>query len=284
MRNICTKALGVLLTLAMAGPALAEEGLKLPELSPLARVMQTVGVAEVTVEYSSPGLRDREVFADDGLVPFGKLWRTGANAATKLTLSHDAKIGGKDVPAGTYAIFTIPGEDEWTFIVNENADQGGTRSYDEKLDQARLKVKPQEAPKRERLTFLFSDTTADSTRLDLVWEETRVSVPVEFPTAKYAKSNIGDYATGASRALVDAARYFADHDDMDAALEYVDASIAVKRTWFNTWIKASFLADTGDYAAAYPLAQKAWEMGEKAEVFFYRDQVKKALEEWKDKR
>ncbi|MCB9729560.1 MAG: DUF2911 domain-containing protein [Deltaproteobacteria bacterium] len=270
---------------AVTAPALAaDDPLPLPALSPLARVMQTVGVSEATVEYSSPAMRGRAIFG--GLLPYGELWRTGANSATKLTLSQDAKVAGKDVPAGTYAIFTIPQKDQWTFILNKNPDQGGTGQYDEKLDQLRVKVKPEKAPKRERLTFLFSDTTEDSTRLDLVWGETRVSVPITFDTAKLSQSNIDSFATMASRKLANAARHVADNGkDLDAALQYIDMSLGVQQTWFNTWIKADLLARKGKYAEAYPLAEKAYAMGDKdGPGFFWRDQVKKALEDWKSKK
>src|SRR6185436_3214410 len=103
--------------------------------------------------------------------------RTGANAATKLDASRDFTFGGTAVPAGTYALYTIPGKKSWTVILNSNWKTGGTNGYDEKNDVARVSVKPASAPERERLVFLFSDTANDSTRLDLEWEKLRVSVP-----------------------------------------------------------------------------------------------------------
>jgi hypothetical protein len=272
------------LTVFSAPAVAATDPLALPAPSPLARVMQTVGVAEATVEYSSPAARGRAIFG--GLLPYGELWRAGANAATKLTLTHDAKVAGKDVPAGTYAVFIIPAKDQWTFILNTNSEQGGTGQYDEKLDQLRVRVKPEKAPKRERMTFIFSDTTDDSTRLDLVWAETRLSVPISFDTAKSSQANIDAFATMASRKLANAARHAADNaKDLDAALRYIDMSLGIEQTWFNTWIKADFLSRQGKFAEAYPLAEKAFEMGEKAGPgFFWRDQVKKALEDWKSKK
>lgn len=270
---------------AFSAPALAaDDPMALPAPSPLARVMQTVGVAEATVEYSSPAVRARAIFG--GLVPYGELWRTGANAATKLTLTHDAKVAGKDVPAGTYAVFIIPAKDQWTFILNKNAEQGGTSGYDEKLDQLRVRIKPEKAPKTERMTFLFSDTTDDSTRLDLVWADTRLSVPITFETAKSAQGNIDAFTTMASRKLANAARHSADNaKDLDAALRYIDMSLGLQTTWFNTWIKADLLSRKGQYAEAYPLAEKAYEMGDKeGPGFFWRDLIKKALADWKGKK
>lgn len=270
---------------AFSAPALAaDDPMALPAPSPLARVMQTIGVAEATVEYSSPGVKGRAIFG--GLLPYGQLWRAGANSATKLTLTQDAKVAGKDVPAGTYAVFIIPAKDQWTFILNKNADQGGTNDYDEKLDQLRVRIKPDKAPKTERLTFVFSDTTDDSTRLDLLWAETRLSVPIVFETAKSAQSNIDAFTAMASRKLANAARHAADNGkDVDAALRYIDMSLGLQTTWYNTWIKADLLSRKGQYAEAYPLAEKAYELGDKDGAgFFYRDQVKKALADWKGKK
>lgn len=269
---------------AFTAPALAaDDPMALPAPSPLARVMQTVGVAEATVEYSSPAVRGRTIFG--GLLPLGELWRAGANAATKLTLSQDAKVAGKDVSAGTYAVFIIPAKDQWTFILNKNPNQGGTDNYDEKLDQLRVRIKPDKAPKTERLTFVFTDTTDDTTRLDMLWADTRLSVPIAFETAKTAQSNIDAFTALASRKFANAARHAADNGkDVDAALRYIDMSLGLQTTWYNTWIKADLLSRKGRYAEAYPLAEKAYELGDKeGKGFFYRDQVKKALADWKAK-
>lgn len=281
MNRLLTVPLALGLCLALAPAASAD--LALPGLSPRAMVMQTVGVTQITVDYSSPGVRDRTIFGE--LVPHGELWRTGADAATKITLSRDAKVGGVAVKAGTYAMFTIPTAGEWTIILNSNAAQGGTRMYDEKLDVARFKVKPERAPKRERMTFLFANTTDAGTRLDLEWDQLRVSIPVEVDTAAHVAAAIDAYTGASWRPLANAARYQANTvKNHAAALALIDASIAVKETWFNVWVKASILADKGDVKAAYPLAQRAHELGMKDDYYFWRAQVEKALAEWKAKR
>lgn len=262
-----------------AAPALAE--LKLPAPSPLARVMQTVGVTEVTVEYSSPGVKGRKIFG--GLLPMGELWRAGANAATKLTVSDAVKIDGKAVPAGTYAVFAIPGDKQWTLILNKDANQGGTRKYDKKLDLIRVNVTPTVAPARERMTFLFANTTDDSTDLVLEWETTRVTLPIAVPTKDYALKGIDGAIEGAQGTLANAARYYAGLKDYDKALTIIGMSLGIKRTWFNIFLQAQFLAAKGSFGAAVPLAEEAWKLGQEAEYFFWKDQVKKSLEEWKAK-
>jgi len=272
-----------LATTGLATSALAQPGsLELPAPSPHATVTQTVGVTTITVDYSSPGVKGRKIFGD--LVPFGELWRTGANAATKLTFSRDVTIAGKDVPAGTYAVFTIPTASSWTVILNKNPNQGGTREYDKSLDALRAEVTPTAAPRRERMTFIFSETTPDSTRLDLEWDELRVSLPITIKTNDLARADIDAWVAGSWRPLASAARY--THEtlkDDKRALALIDASIAVQETWYNVWTKAQILHGTKDKKAAYALAKRAWELGEKADYFFYKDRVAKALKEWPKK-
>ncbi|MCA9540233.1 MAG: DUF2911 domain-containing protein [Myxococcales bacterium] len=269
--------------LLSAGPVLAQS-LDLPALSPHARVEQTVGVTTIAVDYSSPAIRDRKIFG--GLVPFDTLWRTGANGATTIEFSADVTFAGQAVPAGKYAVFTLPGASKWTVILNKNPNQGGTGSYDEKLDQVRVHVDPAAAPKRDRMTFLFSDTTDASTQLDLEWETTRIRVPITVDTPALARANIDRFVSSSSRGLANAARHFADEvKDVDRALALIDASLAVEQTWFNTWLKADFLSRKGNYKAAYPLAEKAHEMGQKNPGgYFYKDRVEAALKDWKGKR
>lgn len=266
--------------LLVSTPAFAQE-LALPALSPSAEVSQQVGVVDLTVSYSSPGKRGRTVWGE--LVPYGEMWRTGANMATTLEVTGDVKVGGKDVPAGKYAVFTIPGENEWTVVLNKNPNQGGTGKYDEALDLVRVKVKPEAGADRERLTFLFSDTDADSTRLDLEWAGVRVGVPVEVDTAGMVNANIERYTGSVGDGLADAARYRAEHGDLAAALTLIDASMALEQTWYNTWLKADFLHQQGEAKSAYKYALTAKELGDASESFFWKARVEKALAEWKKK-
>ncbi len=264
-----------------ATPALAD-GLAMPQPSPAASVMQTVGITPITVSYSSPGKKGRDVFG--GLLPFGTLWRTGANGATTIEFGTDVTIAGTAVPAGKYALFTIPGKAEWTVILNKNPNQGGTRQYDEKLDLLRTKVKPTTIPVRERMAFVFADTTDEGTHLDLEWDTTRVRLPIQVATADHVAAATTGYQKTSSRALANAARYRAGAGDAKGALALLDASIAIEQTWFNSWLKADLLAKGGDYKAAYPLAETAYALGQKDDYFFWKGQVEKALKDWKSKR
>ncbi len=269
--------LSALLSLA---PAHAQS-LELPVLSPRASVSQQIGTLKVTVDYASPGKRDRAVWGE--LVPYGELWRSGANAATTFETTGDLTVGGKEVPAGKYSVFTIPGEEAWTVILNADVT-ANTGRYDEKNDVARFEVKPADGADRERLTFLFSDTDDDSASLDLVWAGKRVSIPIEVDTKGRGLASIDAFVSRAARSLADAAKFEAEHGDVEGALTLIDKSLAVEQTWFATWAKAELLHDAGQHKDAYKAAKQAMALGEAAgQGFFYKDRVEKALAEWPKK-
>jgi hypothetical protein len=155
--------------------------------SPGAKVQQRVGLTDITVDYSCPGVKKRKIWG--ALVPYDKPWRTGANSSTKLTVSKDVTIGDKLVPAGTYSVLTIPGKKDWTFIINKATNIGGDidEKYKQDQDVVRVTAKPKAIAHRERMTFVFADFTDDSVNLDLEWEKLRVSLPIKTqipPTAQ----------------------------------------------------------------------------------------------------
>ncbi|HET6150685.1 MAG TPA: DUF2911 domain-containing protein [Polyangia bacterium] len=270
--------------LALSAPsALAD--LELPRPSPGAKVSQEVGLTQISVDYSCPGVKGRKIWGD--LVPYDKLWRTGANAATKVTFSKDVTFVDKPVPAGSYALFTIPARNgEWTVVLNKNADQPGIgREYKADQDLLRVKVRAQPAPFRERLAFIFSNFDEDKTSLDIEWEKLRVTIPIKVGTAQQAVANINKELDNAWRPFANAARYMLEiRKDYDAGLKYVDQSLALKQDWFNLWIRASLLAAKGNYKDARAEAQKSYDLGEKAGAgFFLEGEVKKALAEWSKK-
>jgi hypothetical protein len=274
---ILAGALGFAAPLAVAQDA----GPKLPRPSPLARVEQQVGVTKLAVEYSSPGVKGRQIFGD--LVPYGQLWRTGANAATKLEASGDFTFGGKAVKAGTYALYTIPEKTAWTVILNTNAEASGTQGYDEKNDVARVTVQPATVPQRERMAFLFSNTVDDSTRLDLEWDTLRVSVPIAVATRTQVMANIEEALGEAWRPHYASARWLLENGgDLDTALGYVEKSIGIKATWSNEWVKAQILGKQGRTADAVAAAERALALGKGDTVFegFFKEAVSKAIAGW----
>ena len=147
-----------------------------PAPSPTATFSQKVGLTDVSIIYSRPSKKGRTIIGD--LVPYGKVWRTGANATTKFTFSDDVKIGGKDLPAGTYSLFTIPGENEWTIIFNKDF-KGGAGSYKESEDALRVKIKSTKIAETVE-TFLINieDNKPNSALIELLWESTLVQIPL----------------------------------------------------------------------------------------------------------
>jgi hypothetical protein len=150
-----------------------------PAPSPLGKVYQRLGVTDVEVAYSRPGVKGRSVFTADGLVPHGKLWRTGANLATKISFSTDVMIGGKKVPAGEYSILSIPEAGKWTVIFNSDAGLRGTGGYSEEKDVARVTAEVQTLPfSVETFTIGFNDVKDTSADLMIYWDTSLVSVPI----------------------------------------------------------------------------------------------------------
>jgi len=274
LRRFSTSTLLLTLSLATAANATIE----LPRPSPAASVSQRVGLTDIRVEYSSPGVKDRKVFGD--LVPYGELWRTGANAATKVTFSRDVTIGGAPVKAGTYALLTIPRKGKWTLILNTDTALPGTRGYDEKKDVLRAEVSTRSIPKRERMTFVFDDTTDNGTDLRLEWSGLAVVIPIVVDTPKQAMESI----KGTAGDLSSAARYLLDEKKEPArALQLAESAVEIDPSWSNTYVLARAQAANGNFAEATATAKKAHELGLKADYFFWKEDVEKSIKEWSAK-
>jgi Protein of unknown function (DUF2911) len=156
-------------------------------VSPKATVSQTIGFTEVTITYSRPGVKGRKIWGE--LVPYNKVWRTGANEATKITFSKNVKINGEKLAAGSYSFFAIPGEKEWTLIFNKIPNQWGAFTYNELQDALRVKVKPTQNNFHEWLMYSFSNMTVqpagknNSAQVNLMWDKLKVPFKVEAVTS-----------------------------------------------------------------------------------------------------
>ncbi len=256
---------------------------ELPQPSPKAEVEQRVGLTDIKIEYSSPGVKGREIFG--GLVPYGKIWRTGANAATTIMFSKDVKVQGKEVPSGTYSLFTIPGKDQWTVILNKKTELWGTGDHKKKHDLCRFKVEPKDLPrKRERMTFLISDFDEKSASIELQWAKTGISFNMETNTDEHAMANIEKSLSEVPGKYANSARYtLRAKKHYEKGLEWAKTSIELDQGWYNTWIKAELLARMENFEKAYKSMKKAKELGDKAESFFYKDKVEKRLKQLEDK-
>lgn len=268
-------------SLVLLGAGVARADLALPQPSPLVRTMQTVGLTEVEVTYSSPAAKGRTVWGE--LVPYNQHWRTGANANTLLRFSGPVRIGGQSVPAGEYSLHSIPGKVSWTIIVNRKTDGSGSRSYDQKQDVLRATVSVQSAPKRERMTFIFSDTTSSRTYLDLEWAGVRIRLPISVDTGPQVQANIDREVQNLWRAPAQAARYLVESGgDLVRAGELVKTSIAIKETWYNRMILGMALGAQGQKKQAIVATQRALSLGDDSGAFrFYEGRMKEQLESWR---
>jgi len=169
----------LLLGAIVVAPATAQErGNDEARVSPNAAVSQTIGTTEVRLTYGRPSVNDRTIFAEDGLVPYGEVWRTGADEATTISFSDDVTVQGESLAAGTYSLYTLPGPDSWTIIFNDIANQWGT-DYDESEDVLRVEATPQSGPQVEMMMFYFENVDDTSGTAVLHWNETRVPFDIQ---------------------------------------------------------------------------------------------------------
>lgn len=265
-------------SLALFSQPVQAQDLELPILSPAASVSQQIGTVEVKVDYFSPAVKGREIYG--GLVPYGKLWRGGANRGTLITTSGNITIGGQEVPAGTFKLFFLPAEGAWTVALHENLD-ASPWTYDESQDLGRFQTTPVDGPARERLVYVFSDTTDRSASLDLEWAGKTVSLPITVDTVGRAGADTEAYVKRASRRLADAARFQLENGDLDRALVLAEQALSLETTWYATWARAEILAKQGEKKAAYAAAKEAMKLGEAADGgFYWKDRVQKALDTW----
>lgn len=163
--------LSTLTTISFAQDRANEE----PRTSPNATVSQTIGTTDITITYGRPAVNDRDIFGD--LVPYGEVWRTGANESTALVISDDVMLEGNKLEAGTYSLYTIPEEDEWTIIINKKLSWG--TQYDKSEDVLRFTVDPEEASSRERLMFYFEEVTNNSATIAIHWDTVKVPFTIK---------------------------------------------------------------------------------------------------------
>ncbi len=234
--------------------------LKLPRVSQKASVTQTVGLTDVTITYSRPGVKGRTIWGD--LVPYDKVWRTGANEATIVTFSRDVTIDGKPLQAGTYSLHTLPGKTSWTVIFNKKADQWGSYDYDAAQDALRFEVTPATGPMVEWMTFSFPDVGTDSAVVELAWEKLRVAFTIRADTTNQALADIRKALSGEVKEwnVPYGAASFAFNNDLDnkaEAMKWIDQSLAIEERFWNLRLKAQMLAKEGKLKDAAAFGEKA---------------------------
>lgn len=234
-----------------------------PQPSPTATIKQKVGLTDVEITYSRPGVKDRVIFGD--LEKYDVLWRTGANATTKVKFSDAVKVNGTGIPAGEYSLFTIPGKDEWTIVFNKNLTLWGTAGYKEEEDIARFNVKATKLnDKMETFTIDFSDFTFGGAKMYLKWENTMVAFQIETNATeqveKQIKTQLIDGPSAGSYAA--AARFYLENGkDLTQALTWMNKAVEKRPEAF--WYvhqQAQILAKMGKNKEAIVAAEKSMKM------------------------
>lgn len=261
--------------------------LELPMPSPKGKVEQTVGLTKIEITYSRPAVKGRKIWGD--LVPYNQAWRTGANDATEISFNDEVEINGVKLKKGDYAIFTLPGEKEWTIMINSNEGQKGSSTHKPELDLVKIKVKPQMACEhKERLEFTINPINDEEGEIVMHWEKLMVSFTVKTYPLKAAEKKIRKFAEESSGLWYDLARaanYSSENNlNSDKVNAWIDQSISLKDHFFNKYIKAKILFKEGKKDEAVRFAIAAKEFGEKNPSGFYnayKEAIEKSLNDWK---
>ncbi len=257
-----------------------------PAPSPSSTLIQKVGLTDVTVAYSRPSMKGRTIFGD--LVPYGKTWRTGANANTKITFSTDVTIDGKNVAAGTYAVYTVPNKDSWDFMLySDSSNWGNPKEWDETKVVAKASAKVLKMPMDvETFTITFDDLTNNSGVLGLLWEDVYVGMQFDVPTDKNVMASIAEVMKGEPNAgaYYDAAVYFKSADkDVNQAVTWIDKAIEMTKEDPKFWYlrqQSLIHAKAGKTATAIAAAKQSLALAEKAGNDGYVKMNKASLKEW----
>ncbi len=268
MKTFCT-ILAFAATILL-GTQVSNAQLKMPQPSSQQSVSQEFGLGRVSVTYSRPNTKGRKIFGE--LEPYGTVWRTGANSATVVKFTDEVTFEGKKVAAGEYALFTIPGKDSWTVILNKGTDQWGAYTYKEADDVLRVTVKPVTTREKvESFTIQFNNVMATSAQMQLAWENTAVNINLTTDVDARVMASIAEAMKGERKPYVEAATYYYNNNkDMKQALEWLNEAEKQNQTapWIKYW-KARVQLRTGDKAGAAATAQAGIDAAKAAKIEEY---------------
>jgi tetratricopeptide (TPR) repeat protein len=268
--------LGLAALFFLAIGALGQTPLTLPQASPAATVSQTIGLTEIDISYHRPAVAGRKIWG--ALVPYGDVWRAGANENTTIRFSTPVTVDGKKLEAGTYGLHMIPGEKEWTVIFSNMSVAWGSFSYDPKEDAARVTVAPHPSQLEERLSYRFDNPTDSSVEASMHWEKVAVSFKIEADTPKIAVDSLRGQLRGLPRfswqGWNQAAGYCAEHGiNLDEALRWSDESIRLGESFQNLRVKALLLEKKGDPKGAETLRAQAFKVAGERDLNTYGYQL-----------
>ncbi len=253
--------------------------LDLPRQSQHAVITQRIGVTDITINYHRPMANDRKVWG--GLVPYGQVWRAGANENTTITFASPVTIEGQPLPAGTYGLHMIPNEDQWTIIFSKMHTAWGSFSYDQKEDALRVTVKPQTTPElHNALAYDFDQLQPDSAVITMSWDKVAVPFKVSVNVNQAVEASLHNQLRGLSQytwdAWDDAATYLVDNKgDLNQALQYEDKSIQNEERFENLMTKSRILDAMGQKEQAATVRNKALAMGNAQQLYGYARQLQR---------
>ncbi|WP_187261511.1 DUF2911 domain-containing protein [Pontibacter beigongshangensis] len=264
--------------------------LKLPQASPEAFVKQTIGLTSISIQYHAPGVKGRKIFGN--LVPYGQLWRAGANEATVITFEDDVYLNHERVPAGSYSFFILPeNETDWNIVLNKDTTLWGLEGYNELNDVAYLRITPQTVDFQETMQFQFSDIGANAGKLHMVWENSRITLLIETEVEKKAIANIRSALKEADTddwyIWAQSAEYMIPRKEYhEEALTWINKSITIKENFYNNWVKARLYAQHQEFEEAANLTAKAMQLGstEPEAYKVYAKEIETAYSVWKKRR
>lgn len=246
-----------------------------PKASPFSKVEQEVGLSKITVEYSRPAVRGRKIFGDlpngqAGLVPYGRIWRVGANESTKITFDDIFNVAEYYMPPGTYALYAFPKEEEWEIVFHTNTSLwgDGRKNYNPEEDAFRIKVVPEASEEfQENFLIAFDSITHDSANMVWHWANTSVTIPIYFDTHAKMKERIAEKLSGnpTAQTYYEAARYLQEQkEEYSTALNYLNKAIELGGdTYYFHHVKSLVEAALKDYPSAIKSAEKSLELSEK---------------------
>jgi len=257
-----------------------------PQPSPKATVEQRVGLTDISIEYSRPGVRGRTIFGD--LVPFGKTWRTGANSNTKITFSSDISIEGQTLKAGSYGLYTVPNENSWEIMFYAESDNSGVpRDWDNAKIVTKTSVEVYSMPMNvETFTITFDDVSSTSAVIGLLWEKTYVGIKFEVPTDKLVSETIDAVMAASPEAgdYYNAAIYYRQQDlDIKKANEWMEKAMSLteKPAFWQLRQQSLIYAKMGETEKAIAVAGKSLELSKAAGNEAYVKMNTQSLAEWK---
>ncbi|AYA36859.1 DUF2911 domain-containing protein [Hymenobacter oligotrophus] len=235
---------------SVAALPLQAQQLRLPVMSPTVRMRQDFSTSYIELTYGRPSKRGRDIFGK--LEPYGQVWRTGANSSTRIKFGEEVKFGGQVVPAGTYALFTIPDPKEWTIILNKDTSQWGAYDYRPELDQVRVKAKPRTAnTAAESFAITLENLQPAAADLYLRWDKVRVSVPIEADADARIMAQIQDAMKTDKKPYFAAAQYYySTGKDLNQAIAWLDESIKQQPSYYAYYWKGKMLQKANRNAEA----------------------------------